>query len=52
MPQSTFTTSERWWWGTRTHTDSGVSLEDLVVDGDAKGGRYVSGVVDLVVGQR
>lgn len=24
----------------------------LVVDGDVKGGRYVSGVVDLVVGQR
>jgi hypothetical protein len=26
-------------------------LTDLVTDGDVKGGRYVSGVVDLVVGR-
>jgi hypothetical protein len=25
-----FTTTERWWWGSRTHSDTGVSLEDVV----------------------
>jgi len=30
LPQTTFTTSQRSWWGIRTHTDSGISLEDLV----------------------
>jgi hypothetical protein len=29
LPQTSFTTTERWW-GSRTHTDTGVSLEDLV----------------------
>jgi len=30
LPQTTFTSSQPWWWGARTHTDSGVSLEGLV----------------------
>ena len=32
--------------------EDGVALDQppLVVDGDVKGGRYVSGTVDLVVG--
>jgi hypothetical protein len=34
LPQATFTTSQRSWWGTRTHTDSGVSVEDLVAGTD------------------
>ena len=32
LPQTSFTATERWWWGSRTHTDTGVSLEDLVND--------------------
>ena len=32
LPETTFTTSERWWWGSGSHTDTGVSLEDLVND--------------------
>jgi hypothetical protein len=30
LPQTTFTVSEHEWWRTRTHTDQGVSVEDLV----------------------
>jgi hypothetical protein len=30
LPQASFTTTERRWWGSRTHNDTGVSLEDLV----------------------
>jgi hypothetical protein len=30
LPQTSFTTTERWWWGSRTHSDTGVSVEDLV----------------------
>jgi hypothetical protein len=30
LPRTTFSTTERWWWGSRTHIDTGVSLEDLV----------------------
>jgi hypothetical protein len=30
LPQTSFTTTERWWWGSRTHSDQGVSLEYLV----------------------
>lgn len=32
LPQTHFTTSQRIWWGPRTHNDSGVSLEDFVND--------------------
>jgi hypothetical protein len=60
--ETTFTVTRPSWWG-RSHTDTlqGVPVETLVndaeptprlvTDGDVKGGRYVSGVVDLVVGQ-
>jgi hypothetical protein len=30
LPQTSFTTTEPWWWGSRTHSDTGVSVEDLV----------------------
>ena len=30
MPQTTFTVTEHEWWRTRTHSDTGVSVEDLV----------------------
>jgi hypothetical protein len=30
MPQTTFSVTRHTWWGTRTQTDRGVSLEDLV----------------------
>lgn len=30
LPQTTFTVTEHEWWRTRTHTDQGVSVEDLV----------------------
>lgn len=30
LPPTTFTVNERWWHGSRSHTDEGVSLEDLV----------------------
>ena len=32
-------------------TGGALAQPRLVTDGDVKGGRYVSGVVDLVVGQ-
>jgi len=32
LPQTTFTVAQRWWWGSRTHSDEGVSLETLVND--------------------
>ena len=30
LPQTTFSVTEHEWWRTRTHSDSGVSVEDLV----------------------
>jgi hypothetical protein len=30
MPQTSFTVTQRAWWRTRTHSDTGVSVEDLV----------------------
>ncbi len=30
LPQSTFTVTQHEWWRTRTHSDTGVSVEDLV----------------------
>ena len=30
LPQTTFSVAQRWWSGSRTHTDRGVSLETLI----------------------
>jgi hypothetical protein len=32
LPQTTFSVTERSWWGSRTYTDTGVPVEDLVND--------------------